>query len=70
MTNYTKTRITPLSLGNFGGGHWQYVDMSDNRKSPVGPVYKTKMEALADLEGYARRGGWVINYSKRKLNHD
>lgn len=59
MTSFTQTRINPLSLGHYGPGHWQYADMSDKRPRQVGPIYKTKAEALADLESYAVRGGWV-----------
>ena len=55
----TRTRIEPLALACFGNRHWQYVDTTDNRNAQVGPIYKTKMEALADLESYSVRGGWV-----------
>jgi len=56
---YTQTRIEPLALGRFASNHWQYVDTTDNRNAQVGPIYRTKTEALADLERYAIAGGWV-----------
>lgn len=59
MTTYTPTRIAPLALARFSPHHWQYVDTTDNRNAQVGPIYRTKAEALADLEGYSVRGGWV-----------
>lgn len=55
----TLTRIDPLALARFTATHWQYVDTSDGRNAQVGPIYRTKTEALADLENYARRGGWA-----------
>ena len=56
---YTQTRIEPLALARFAPNHWQYVDTTDNRNAQVGPIYRTKTEALADLERYAIAGGWV-----------
>jgi hypothetical protein len=61
MITYTPTRIEPLALAKFSANHWQYVDTTDNRRAQVGPIYRTKTEALADLENYAIRGGWVKN---------
>lgn len=59
MTNYTKTRVPALELAHYAPTHWQYVDVTDRqRKRQVGPIYATKLEALADLEAYAKRGGW------------
>lgn len=55
----TITRVEPLALVNFGRAHWQFADISDGRQSQVGPIYRTKLEALADLERYAIDGGWV-----------
>lgn len=61
MAVFTRVRIAPLVLGYYGRNHWQYADASDNDGRPrqVGPIYKTKGEALADLASYAVRGGWV-----------
>lgn len=59
MTTYTKTRVEPLALAHFAPGHWQYVDTTDSRNAQVGPIYRSKAEALADLYSYAVRGGWV-----------
>ena len=61
MAVFTRVRIKPLTLGYYSRGHWQFADTSDNDGNPrqVGPIYKTKLEALADLESYAVRGGWV-----------
>lgn len=56
---YTQTRIDPLALARFAPNHWQFVDTSDKRNAQVGPIYRTKAEALSDLESYSVRGGWV-----------
>lgn len=45
----TKTRYQELALGHIDHGHWQYL--SDGAQ--IGPIYKTKLEALADLERFA-----------------
>ena len=55
---FTKVRYPEIELGRFGARHWQYVD-ADGR-GQVGPIYATKLEALADLERYIVAGGWVI----------
>jgi hypothetical protein len=55
---YTDTRSPDLRLGHFAHGHWQFVDRSSD--SQVGPIYKTKMEALADLRGYCAAVGWTL----------
>lgn len=48
----TPTRFPPLKLGKIGH-EWSFYDCSDNKTTcRVGPVYKTKLEALADLERY------------------
>lgn len=59
MAVFTRVRIKPLALGYYGRNHWQYADCSDGKPHQVGPIYKTKLEALADLESYARRAGWI-----------
>jgi len=56
---FIKTRIEPLALAKIATGEWSFFDMSEGRQSQVGPVYRTKTEALADLDGYAYRSGWV-----------
>lgn len=52
-----KTRYPELLLGTPAAGLWRFADSASG--SFVGPYYTSKAEALADLEGYARRGGWV-----------
>jgi len=55
----TPTRISPLGLDKIGR-EWSFYDCTDPRDPRrVGAVYKTKAEALADLEGYASRAGWA-----------
>ena len=54
----TKTRYPSLGLDKIGR-EWSFYDISDpNSPARVGPVYPTKIEALCDLEGYAKRAGW------------
>lgn len=65
MAKFTKVRVEPLVLGHYAPGHWQYADTTERPidwPAPVGPVYKTKLEALADLESYAVRGGWLSRH--------
>ena len=54
--NYAKTRYRELGLANLDVGLWRFVYISDKNqlRSPpvVGPHYKSKIEALADLERY------------------
>lgn len=58
---FTKTRFEPLGLSQCGPRLWRWVDTSWKPEAPavVGPHYQTKMEALADLERYARES-WGI----------
>ena len=54
----TKTRYLSLGLGRIGA-EWSFYDITDrNNPARVGPVYKTKTEALCDLNDYAKRAGW------------
>ena len=53
----TPTRIKSLGLARIGT-EWRFCDISDHPGDPfphhpVGPRYRTKMEALADLSHYA-----------------
>ena len=49
----TPTRFEPLGLDRIGR-EWSYFDCSDpNNPRRVGAVYRTKLEALADLSRYA-----------------
>lgn len=57
---FLPVRVAPLGLTHLGGGLWQYVDTSEpGRVSQVGPIYKSKGEALADLDRHARDSGWL-----------
>lgn len=53
-----RTRFPGLGYINFGGGHWQFIDLHDRSPdewpSQVGPCYKTKGELLGDLTNYAK----------------
>lgn len=57
------TRYPELTLDNPMPRYWRFCDAAWSREmgrpSHVGPIYPTKTEALADLESYARRGGWI-----------
>ena len=53
----TPTRIEPLALDRVGAQDWRFVDTTTG--AHVGERYKSKSEALADLDGYAIRGGWI-----------
>jgi hypothetical protein len=55
-TNMTKTRNKHLDLGKIAPNMWSFFDVSTGCQ--VGPIYHTKIEALADLERYARDAGW------------
>ena len=53
----TRTRFDPLGLDHIGS-EWSFFDCSDpSNPSRVGPVYKTKLEAFADLPRYAAEYG-------------
>ena len=59
----TQTRYPELAVGRIAPGCWRFHDMTDPDRgfaSAVGPYYKTKGEALADLENYIYAGGWRI----------
>ena len=51
----TLTRFKDLGLTRYNR-EWSFVDVSTG--NAVGPRYKTKAEALADLGDYAKRAGW------------
>jgi len=59
----TKTRFsdeTGVVIGAFGRGHYQHLDTNCGIVRPVGFIYKTKLEILADHENYLRNvGGWL-----------
>ena len=59
----TKTRFfdeTGVVIGQWGAGHYQHLDTDCDTVRPVGPIYKTKLEILADHENYLRNiGGWL-----------
>ena len=50
-----KTRFSELGLVNVDRGLWRFIVIEDN--AVVGPYYATKIEALADLDRYAREYG-------------
>lgn len=54
----TRTRFPEIGLEKQGPALWRFLDLSDPRPcgyfSAVGDHYRTKGEALADLERYAR----------------
>ena len=58
---FTKTRHPFLLVGKIGGD-WSYFDPTDRPEgspSRVGPIYKSKTEALADGPRYWRDNwGW------------
>lgn len=53
----TPTRYPDLLLDKVSATDWRFAD--SETKSHVGERYNSKAEALADLDSYARRGGWV-----------
>ncbi len=53
----TPTRYPDLLLDKVSAKDWRFADAET--RMHVGPIYKSKSEALADLDGYAYRGGWV-----------
>lgn len=57
-TNQTERTVTKTRFDNLGLMHvcrslWRFVDLSDGGEACVGPYYKTKIEALGDLNRYA-----------------
>lgn len=51
----TRTRYPGLGLTHNGPNRWRWVDIHDpSNVGCVGPVYRTKIEAMGDLERYAR----------------
>ena len=54
-TGMTKTRVKSLLLGRIDR-EWSFYDAETGNR--VGLVYKTKIEALADLDRYSRECGW------------
>ena len=63
----TQTRVQPLALAQMSPGHWQFIDTTDGDNSQVGPIYKSKAEALADLDRYSRDGGWVKSGTQQAI---
>lgn len=59
LTNTRHTAATGIVLAHILPEHWQHVDTNDGNKAQVGPIYKTKIEALADHEDYMQRAGWL-----------
>ena len=62
-TAITATRFPELGVQQQGASLWRFVDLTDTerpRPSAVGDHYRTKAEALADLERYVYAGGWRI----------
>jgi hypothetical protein len=79
------TANTGIAFRDFGAGHWQHIDTSDDRDAQVGPIYKTRAELLADHEAYLRRAGWIkeappesvtetliaaLKAARKKVRHD
>jgi hypothetical protein len=54
----TRTRFPELGLEKQGPNLWRFLDLSEprigGRFSAVGEYYRTKAEAMGDLERYAR----------------
>ena len=69
----TRTRYESLGIRYYrnvtciGGGrkphtetYYRFVDLSDGGDSDIGPVMRTKLEAFAALDGFARDRGCRI----------
>jgi hypothetical protein len=57
----TATRFPELGVQQQGPRLWRFVDLTDTERpfpSAVGDHYRTKAEAMADLERYIYAGGW------------
>ena len=50
----TKTRFDILAIGQIERSCWRFFDVSDGEPRCVGPLYRTKGEAMADLTRYAK----------------
>ena len=56
--HFTQTRFENFAILHVAPSLWRFVHRDDasekfEMKNTVGPCYKTKMEALADLQRYA-----------------
>lgn len=58
---FIRTRNPHLGLSCLDKNLWRFCDITDPSRnpSPVGPSYRSKTEALADLSSYERSAGWV-----------
>jgi len=56
-----KTRYTGktgIAIGHFGKGHWQHICLeavNGYNHGQVGPIYRTRVEIMADHENYLKR---------------
>ena len=46
------TDETGIEFIKIAENHWQHIDTNDGSFAQVGPIYKTKIELLADHERY------------------
>ena len=58
-TQYTKE--TGIEIKKIANNHWQHIDTNTSEDSQVGPIYRTKTEALADHEAYLKQN-WGLKY--------
>lgn len=59
--SYTATRFRFIGLSRLEAGLWRWVSLDGVGDAPsvIGPHYKSKGEALADLERYATDSGYA-----------
>lgn len=72
--SYSETRFPELGLSQLDRELWRYVDITDpetrdSRPPVVGPHYKSKEEALADLADYHRRNWEETTITRTLLDH-
>lgn len=62
---YTETRFSMLGVSKCAPGLWRFVSLDwegggtkPDAPSAIGPQYRTKGEAVSDLDRYARENGY------------
>lgn len=65
--SYTPTRFACIGLSKLEPGLWRWVSLdwqgggtTPDSPSAIGPHYRTKGEAMGDLDRYAREGGYDV----------
>ena len=52
-----KTRFKELGYEKIKAGNWQFIDLTDGRRSQIGISYHSKEELLSNLTAFAAEFG-------------